>query len=100
MKCLLPNTVKVGFTRGIPIFRIFDPLAKHTLWVLIRTASARRSYRVPTINALSKNIEIIELFPMKFSIFKAEKKPLYIAWVSLRNEFSFELQKTLLACHF
>ena len=26
--------------RGIPNFLIFDP--KHTLWVLVRTASARR----------------------------------------------------------
>ena len=31
---------KTGVCRGTPIFLIFDP--KHTLWVLVRTASARQ----------------------------------------------------------
>ena len=31
---------KTGVCRGIPIFLIFAP--KHRLWVLVRTASARR----------------------------------------------------------
>ena len=44
VKCLLPQTpllyTKTGVCRGIPIFLIFAP--KHRLWVLVRTASARR----------------------------------------------------------
>ena len=56
---------------GISIFLIFNP--KHRLWVLVRTASARRFLRVPTINVLSKHIKINQIFPMKFSIFNAEK---------------------------
>ena len=48
---------------GIPIFLIFDPS------ILVGI-----SLVVPTINVLSKNIKNIELFPMKFSFFTAEKK--------------------------
>ena len=40
---------------------------------------------VPTINVLSKYINYIKKFPTKFSIFKAEKKFLYIVWASFRN---------------
>ena len=67
---LKPNfyIVKLAFTgRGIPIFLIFDP--NHTLLVLVRTTSARRFKRVPTIYVLSKKkkkkkakIEILEIF--------------------------------------
>ena len=35
---------KTGVCRGIPIFLIFG--TKHRLWVLVRTASARRFFRV------------------------------------------------------
>ena len=66
---------KTGVFRGIPIFLIFAP--KHRLWVLVRTASARRFKRVPTIYVLSKNKKNINIFLMKFSIFKM-KKNLYI----------------------
>ena len=31
--------------------------SKHRLWVLVRTASARRFYRIPTIYVLSKNMK-------------------------------------------
>ena len=44
---------KTGVCRGITIFLIFA--SKHRLWVLVRTASARRFLRVPTIYVLSKN---------------------------------------------
>ena len=38
---LKPHFYKLtGVCRGIPNFLIFDP--KHTLWVLVRTASPRR----------------------------------------------------------
>ena len=44
VKCLPPRTPllysKTGVSRGIPIFLTFAP--KHRLWVLVRTASARR----------------------------------------------------------
>ena len=44
VKCIPPYTPllysKAGVCRGIPIFLIFAP--KHRLWVLVRTASARR----------------------------------------------------------
>ena len=46
---LKPNfyKVKLGFTGVYTIF--FISVQKHRLWVLVRTASARRFYRVPTI---------------------------------------------------
>ena len=75
MKCIPPHTPllcnKLGAYRGIPIFLTFDP--KHRLWVLVRTASVRRSLHVPTINVLSNYIQNIKIVLMKFSIFTAEK---------------------------
>ena len=62
---------KTGGYRGIPIFLIFVP--KHRLWVLVRIPSARRFLCVPTINILSKHVKTIINFPLKFSIFNAEK---------------------------
>ena len=62
---------KTGVYRGIPIFLIFAP--KHRLWVLVRTASARRFQHVPTIYVLSKNKKNNQFFPMKFSTFASEK---------------------------
>ena len=72
---------KTGVCRGIPNFLIFDP--KHTLWVLVRIASARRFKRVPTVYVLSKTIKI--LFLMKFSIFTAKKISVYCIGVYFRN---------------
>ena len=60
---------KAGVCTGIAIFLILD--AKHRLWVLVRTASPRRFYRVHTINVLRKHIKIIKIFAM---IFSSEKK--------------------------
>ena len=59
--------MKTGVRRGIPIFLIFAP--KHRLWVLVRTASARWFYRVPTIYVLSKNKKNIKKILLKFSFF-------------------------------
>ena len=59
--------------RGIPIFPIFAP--KHRLWVLVRTAAARR---LPTIYVLSINKKNIKMFPMKFLFFAFETKNICI----------------------
>ena len=40
---------------------------------------------IPTINVWSENIKNIKFLPKKDSIFTAEKKSLFIAWVSFRN---------------
>ena len=81
VKCVPPQTPllysETGVCRGIPIFLIFAP--KHRLWVLVRTASARRFLRVPTIYALSKNKKNMK------NILTATKNFLYIAWTSFRN---------------
>ena len=60
---------------GIPIFLTFAP--KHKLWVLVRTASARRSEREPTIYVcmfLLKPFQLLQL-----------RKNLYITWACFRN---------------
>ena len=59
--------------RGTSVFRTFDP--KHRLWVLVRTASPIDC--IPTIDGFSKHIKNIFFFPMKNSIFNAEKISLY-----------------------
>ena len=51
---------KTGVCRGIPIFLNFAP--KRRLWVLFRTALARRFKRVSTIYVLSKNKKNIKFF--------------------------------------
>ena len=43
-------------------FLIFAP--KHRLWVVVKTASARRFEHVPTIDVLSKYIENIKFLPL------------------------------------
>ena len=73
---------KTGVYRGIPIFLIFDP--KHRLWVLI-------------INVLSTSIKNFKIFLMKFSVFKADKNSLYIAWSSFRNVSGVNAVRKLLA---
>ena len=71
MKSIPPHTPllyrKTVECRGIPIFLSFAP--KHRLWVLVRTASVRRSNVYPQS---SKNKKNIKSFLMKFSIFKAD----------------------------
>ena len=52
--------VKLGFTGVYTIFLISTE--KHRLWVLVRTASLRRFYQVPTIYALSRNLKNIRIF--------------------------------------
>ena len=59
--------VKLGFTGVYVNFLI--SAQKCRLWVLVRTASLRRFYRVPIIYVLSRNMKISELFIWKFSVF-------------------------------
>ena len=73
MKSIPPHTPllyrKTGECRGIPIFLSFA--SKHRLWVLVRTASVRRSNVYPQSSKNKKNINL-KAFLMKFSIFKAD----------------------------
>ena len=63
--------VKLGYT----IFLIF--CQKHRLWVLVRTALARRFERVPTTYVFDqKYFKSIIFSPQRFLFFKS----LYIAW--------------------
>ena len=62
--------VKLGFTGVYIIFHI--SAQKHRLWVLFRTASARRLQRVPTIYVLSRNMKNIRIFIKKLSVFGGE----------------------------
>ena len=52
--------VKLGF-KGVYISFLISA-KKHRLWVLVRTASTRRFYRVPTIYVLSRNTKNIRIF--------------------------------------
>ena len=47
--------LKLGLIGVYLFFLIFYP--KHKLWVLIRIASLRQLYHVPTVNAFSKIME-------------------------------------------
>ena len=62
---------KTGVYWGIHFFLIFA--SKHRLLVLVRTASLRRFYSVPTIYVLSKNMKNITIFHLKIIIFTAVK---------------------------
>ena len=83
VQCIPPCTPilysKTGVRRGIPIFLIFVP--KHRMWILVRRGG---SNVYPQSMFWAKIIKNIKIFPMKFSIFTAEKKSLYIAWASFR----------------
>ena len=72
MYCIPPYTPllysKIGVCRGIHIFAL-----KHRLWVLVRTASLRRFYRVPTHYVLSKNKKNVTFFHLKIQVFTALK---------------------------
>ena len=77
-----PLYSKIEVYTGIHFFLIFA--LKHRLWVLVRT-------RVPTVYVWSKNKKNITIFHLKFFIFLAVKKSLYIAWVCFRNVFRDEM---------
>ena len=63
--------VKLGFAGIYIIFLI--SAQKHRLWVLVRTALARRFYRVPTIYVLNRSMKKnIRIFIWKLSVFGAE----------------------------
>ena len=68
--------VKLGFTGVYIIFLI--SAQKHRLWVLVRTASLRRFYRVPTIYVLSRNMKNIRVFYLKIFKFLEVKFSLYL----------------------
>ena len=59
--------VKLGFTGVYIIFLI--SAQKHRLWILVRTASPRRFWRVPTIYVLSRNKKKYQFFYMKIFSF-------------------------------
>ena len=64
---IIMQQTQVSIYRTIgPLVLIFAP--KHRLWVLIRTASPRRFYRVPTIYVLIKNKKNIDNFLLKIFI--------------------------------
>ena len=69
---------KTGVYRGELVFLIFA--LKHRLWVLVRTASVLRFFRIPTIYVLSKNKKNITFFHLKITIFTAVKH-----WRCVRN---------------
>ena len=61
--------VKLGVYMGVPIFLTFAP--KRRLCVLVRTASARRSEREPTINVVFFfSIENFQLLQFKIICIK------------------------------
>ena len=79
--------VKLGYTGFYHFFLFFAP--KHRPWV--RTASARWFYGVPTNNVLSKILKTF-FFPIKFSIFNAEKK------ISILHGQVFRNVKSMRSC--
>ena len=56
--------VKLGFTGVYIIFLL--SAQKHRLWVLVRTASPRQFYWVPTIYVLSRNMKNTRIFYLFF----------------------------------
>ena len=62
--------VKLGFTGVYIIFLISSQ--KYKLWILVRTASAKRFKRVPTIYILSRNMINFRIFLWKLSVFGGE----------------------------
>ena len=68
--------VKLGFT-GVYIIFLTSAL-KHRLWVLVRTASPRRFYRVPTIYILSRSKKNITIFHLNIFVFSAVKFTMYL----------------------
>ena len=90
-QCLPPPLIpdfdiaKLGYAGVYLIFLIFAP--KHRLWVLVRTASAWRFQRVPTIYVLSKDKKTIKTFLLNFFMLLQLKKSMYIAWTCFRNDY-------------
>ena len=67
--------VKLGFT-GVDIIFLISA-QKHRLWVLVRTASPRQFYRVPTIYVLRRNMKNIRNFIWIFQFLEV-KFPIYL----------------------
>ena len=68
--------VELEFTGVYIIFLI--SAQKHRLWVLGRTASARRFYQVPTICVLSSNMKNIRIFLSENFHFMVVKVSIYL----------------------
>ena len=68
--------VKLGFT-GVYIILLISA-QKHRLWVFVRTASARRFKRAPTIYVLSRNIKNIWFFCLKIFNFSVINFSVYL----------------------
>ena len=79
--------VKLGFT-GVNIIFLISA-QKHRLWLLVRTASARRFYRVPTIFVLRKNMKNIRIFVWKLSVFGSEIINIF-EYACFRNEVNWD----------
>ena len=67
--------VKLGFTG---VYIIFLISAKNRLWVLVRTTSAMRFLRVPTIYVLSRNMKKYQRFLTENFQFLEVKFPIYL----------------------
>ena len=68
--------VKLGLTEVCIIFLISSH--KHRLWVLVRTASMRRFWRVPTIYVLSRNMKNIRIYFLKICHFLVVEFSVYL----------------------
>ena len=68
--------IKLRFTGVYIIFLI--SAQKHRLWVLVRTASPRRFYQVPTIYVLSRNMKNIRIFLSENFQFLVVKISMYL----------------------
>ena len=98
-------TVKLGFTGVYIIFVI--SAQKHILWVLVRTASARRFYRVPTIYVLSRNMKNIRFFyvknchfwVVKFSVYLNRRVFVMSIWNTQNISFNSLLERSSLALY-
>ena len=63
---------------------MLDP--KHTLWVFVKTASAKRFYRVPTMYILSKTKKFILKKSAENFQFLQLQQNLHITWGCFRND--------------
>ena len=89
--------------RGILYFPLFifpNSAQKHRLWVLVRTALPRRSWQVPTIYVLSRNMKNIsfwsenfQFLEVKFSIYLNRRVFVMMPDVNNRNDDRTTLPK-------
>ena len=75
---------KLGFTGVHIIFSYF--CSNHSLMLLVRTASARRFWRVSTIYSLSRNMKNIIILIWKLSVFGGDIFNIF-EYACFRNEY-------------